>query len=695
MKPLDSDEDEELGAYQKKLRERANRSIQQLRGVLAERNSDGELVEGRGSHSPGSPGGEESSWTQRQQSEAVNQLRSLLQKQQRASSPLTPSKTRSSKGLQDEAASSLPSVQDLVPIIHNQSEYIQHLEAEVKFCKEELVSMKQRIRVVVVENEKLQGELKSKMVEETLKDYTLLDATVTEPPPPAPLRPGAPSIHSPGRSEDHHWRRELEQLKVLYQAQTDTLEAQITSLRKELASCQKECEEVKGRLRHKEAAAASRGAQPTVGGLCLKCAQHEAVLAETHSNMHVQAIDRLTKERDELMAVLCSVRVSQSETQQREWSSYQQVKQAVEMAEEANLEKTRAAVQCEQLARELSRQRERLEKELAGQQQKLSEAREEARSEARKEKDELAQTVAGLSQRVAELQGQLDKEGREGASLTAQLDEALRKLTAQEQDSSEVCGELRYQLSQAQLRREEAERGLRETSSKTSRQVELSGQEVERLGQELIGCRQRLEAIQREASQSQAEVLSLMEQLGQARHQLHLTRQEREVWERCRGEDMAAVTLSAQRREQELTLRLQQTEAQHERYAAELDSLLSSQNALIGKLKEECCILGARLEELTETSSGEVEQMALEKQHLEETLEKLRARSADMEEQCVQHGRMHQRMKNRLQQLDQHCQSSAQQVLELLARQNQLTQERHVLTEEMQNLRIQLPSANS
>lgn len=30
---------------------------------------------------------------------------------------------------------SLPAVQDLVPILHNQSEYIRHLEAEVKFCK--------------------------------------------------------------------------------------------------------------------------------------------------------------------------------------------------------------------------------------------------------------------------------------------------------------------------------------------------------------------------------------------------------------------------------------------------------------------------------------------------------------------------------------------------------------------------------
>lgn len=55
---------------------------------------------------------------------------------------------------------------------------------------------------------------------------------------------------------------------------------------------------MKIRLRHREKAAtnALRGdGTPRVSGLCLKCAQHEAVLAEIHTNLHVQAIDRLTK----------------------------------------------------------------------------------------------------------------------------------------------------------------------------------------------------------------------------------------------------------------------------------------------------------------------------------------------------------------------------------------------------------------
>ncbi|TDH01464.1 hypothetical protein EPR50_G00180420 [Perca flavescens] len=693
MKPLDSDEEEaeQLGAYQKELRQRANQSIQQLSSALEQQSSDEEEVE-----EPRGSGGslftalveeDNAAWSQKTQSEAVNQLKSLLLKQCREiPSPLSPSKKQSpAKRVQQEERSNLPTYQDLVPMIHNQSEYIQHLEAEVKLCKEELQGMKQRIRVVVVENEKLHSDLKSKAVDESLKDYTFRNSTVNE--------SMAASSHSMlQRAEHTTWKNELEQLKVIYRAQIQSLEAQVISLRKDLSVSQKECEEVKVRLRHREKQAADAlraDGAPRVAGLCLKCAQHEAVLAGTHTNLHVQAIDRLTKERDELLVALRAVRASQQEAQQREWSSCLQVKQAVEMVEDANLDKARMEVQCEQLSRELARQREQLEREAQGLQERLSEAREEGRAEARKQREELTHTVSSLSQHVAELEGQLDRTHRDKSSLTNQLEDALRKLASQEQDNTKVGLDLRYQLSQAQLKKEEAERALRELNTKTSRQMEKAAQEVERLNSELVGCRQHLEAVQKDGSQWQAEALSLAEQLANAQRQLHLTRQDRESLERAHEKEMASVTLSARERERELAVLLEQTEAQHQQRVGELDGLLSSQNSLIRKLKEECCTLGVKLEELTENSRGELEQLALEKQHLEETVKSLRARCSDMEEQCVQHGRMHQRMKDRLQQLDRHCQSSAQQVCELLAKQNQLMQERNTLTEEMQSLHIE------
>lgn len=50
-------------------------------------------------------------------------------------------------------------------------------------------------------------------------------------------------------------------------------------------------------------------------------------------------------------------------------------------------------VQCGQLSRELTRQREQLEREAQALPERLREAREDGRGEARKQKDELANTV--------------------------------------------------------------------------------------------------------------------------------------------------------------------------------------------------------------------------------------------------------------------------------------------------------------
>lgn len=690
MKPLDSDEEdaEQLGAYQKELRQQANHSIQQLRSALEKPSpfeEEDEAVKGsEGRAFLATAEDDKSAWSPKTQSEAVNQLKSLLLKQcKEIPAPLSPSKKHSpSKRVQHEVGSSIHTFQDLVPMIYNQPDYIQHLEAEVKFCKEELQGMKQRVRVVVMENEKLQSEFKSRAVDESLKDYTI-QATVNE---------GLPAI---SQLASNQWKNEMEQLKVIHMAQIESLEAQVISLRKELSVSQKECEEVRLQLRHKEeqlAHATKTDGVPHVSGLCLMCAQHEAVLAGTHTNVHVQAIDRLTRERDELLVALRTVRASQQEAQQREWSACLQVKQAVEMAEEANLQKARVEVQCEQLSRELVRQREHLEREAQALKRRLSEAREEGRVESHKQKEQLANTVSNLSQRVADLEGKLDRANRDKASLTNQLDDTVHKLTSQEQDNTRLNVDLRSQLSQALLKKDEAERELRDLTAKTHRQIEKAAQEVERLNSELVGCRQYLEAVQKDGSQWQGEALSLAEQLANAQRQLHLTRQERESAERTHEEQMASTKQSAQERERDLAALLEQTEAKQQRREAELDGLLSSQNSLLRKLREECSTLGALLEEQTANSRREVEQLTLEKQHFEDTVKSLRARCSNMEEQCVQHGRLHQRMKDRLQQLDRHCQSSAQQVCELLAKQNQLMQERNTLTEEMQSLRIELPN---
>uniref|UniRef100_A0A3P9NS62 SHH signaling and ciliogenesis regulator sdccag8 n=1 Tax=Poecilia reticulata TaxID=8081 RepID=A0A3P9NS62_POERE len=451
---------------------------QQLSGALDQQDRDGEDVQPAAGGVFTAAEEDKTAWSHKTQSEAGE---SLLH-------------CKFAKVRRD-GRSSLPAFRDLVPMNYDQSEYIQHLEAEVKFCKEELQGLKQRIRVVVVENEKLQSELKSRIVDQSLKDYPIHNSML------------GGSAHLSQVSVMHH----KEECGIFSLIISFDLFIRFASVnRKDLSVSQKECEEVKVRLRHKEqqvAEALKADGAPRVAGLCLQCAQHEAVVAGTHANLHVQAIDRLTKERDELLAALRAVRASQQEAQQREWSACLQVKQAVEIAEEANLQKTRVSSFSHGFNLDIRF---------------------------------LSELEAGVCMRLV-----LKRKNR--------LTSSFRPFPP----------------------------------------------------------------------------------------------------------------------------------------VGEMEHLMGSQNSLIGKLKEECCKLGAKLEELSLQSRSELEQLALEKQHSEETVKSLRARCSEMEEQCVQHGRMHQRMKDRLQQLDRHCQSSAQQVCELLAKQSQLMQERNALSEEMQNLRIE------
>ncbi|KAB1258988.1 Serologically defined colon cancer antigen 8 [Camelus dromedarius] len=525
--PENSTLEEILGQYQRSLRERANRSIHQLKCALKE----GDTTLGEDGLDPSfntSVGNEDAraAWHELQHSHAgeyeVNQLKALLHQQATREGEVSPRRRKMSPSQSSEYEdTSLPTVHNLVPIINDQSQYIHHLEAEVKFCKEELSGMKNRIQVVVLENERLQQELKSQRLEETMREQTLLDAPgnvqnswitagedsrVDEDAKRSFSHGNVDIIKAASAGEAAKWKLELEKLKLIYEEKNEILESQLKFLRKDLAESQKNCEDLKERLKHKESLLAAN-IPNRVGGLCLKCAQHEAVLSQTHNNVHMHTIERLTKERDDLMSTLVSVRSSLTDMQQREASAYEQVKQAVQMTEEANFEKTKAIyniskalIQCEQLKNELERQTERLEKELASQQEKRAFEKEMMKKEITKEKEDRAsemwmekllqcnvdfqmvgmgkKKMLTMSQNVAQLEAQVEKLTREKISAVNQLEEIKNQLASQEMGVTKVCEEMRYQLNKTKMEKDEAEKEQREYRTKTIRDLEIKDQEA-------------------------------------------------------------------------------------------------------------------------------------------------------------------------------------------------------------------------
>ncbi|XP_006250384.1 serologically defined colon cancer antigen 8 isoform X4 [Rattus norvegicus] len=703
--PGNSTLEDSLGQYQRSLRERANRSIHQLKCALRE--VDATIEED--ALDPSTSINVENvdtgvAWHELQHSHAVNQLKALLRQQTSTENETSPRRRKLSPSRPSDCEDgSLPTMHNLVPIINDQSQYIHHLEAEVKFCKDELSSMKNRVQVVVLENERLQQELKSQRQEETLREQTLLDMSGNVQNSWMKTREDSRVIETTKRPFSHgdaetgkaastgdadKWRLELERLKLTYEAKTDLLESQLKLLRKDLVEYQKTCEDLKERLKHKESLVTA-SASSRVGGLCLKCAQHEAVLSQTHNNVHIQTIETLTKERDDLMSVLVSVRSSLAEAQERETSAYKQVKHAVQMTEEANFEKTKALIQCEQLRSELERQTDRLEKELASQQEKRALEKEMIKKEVTREREEAEAKMLILSQNIAKLEAEIEKITREKTSAVSQLEEVQNQLASQEMDVTKVCGEMRFQLNKTKMEKDEAEKEHKEYKAKSQKDLEMKDQEIEKLRLELSESTQQVEQEQQKAARARQECLQVTELLGESERQLHLTRLEKDSIQQSFSNEAKAQALQALQREQELTQKIQQMETQHDKTDSEQYLLLTSQNTFLTKLKEECCILAKKLEKVSLKSRSEIVQLSQEKRYLCDKLEKLQKRNDELEDQCVQHGRVHETMKERLRQLDKHGQATAQQLVQLLNKQNQLLLERQNLSEEVDQLRAQ------
>uniref|UniRef100_A0A8C6AAH6 SHH signaling and ciliosis regulator SDCCAG8 n=1 Tax=Marmota marmota marmota TaxID=9994 RepID=A0A8C6AAH6_MARMA len=664
--PGNSTLEEILGQYQRSLRERASRSIHQLKCALREGDVtieeealDPSFSTNVGIEDP------EIAWHELQHSHAVKQLKAMLHQQTSKENEISPSRKQKMPPLRSSEyeETNMPTVHNLVPIINDQSQYIHHLEAEVKFCKEELSGMKNKVQVVELENERLQQErlqLKSQRQEETMREQTLLDASgnmqnswvttgddsrVNE---AAKKKTFFHDDADIGKAttigEARKWKLELEGLKLTYEAKSEILESQLTFLRKDLAEYQKNCEDLRKRLKHKESLLAAN-ISSHVGGLCLKCAQHEAVLSQTHNNVHIQTIERLSKERDDLMSALVSVRNSLGDMQQRETSAYEQVKQAVHMTEEANFEKTKALIQCEQLKNELERQTERLEKELASQQEKRAFEKEMMKKEITKEREDMESKMLILSQNIAQLEAQVEKITREKISAINQLEEIQTQFASQEMDATKVCGEMRFQLNKTKMEKDEAEKEHREYRAKTKRDLEIKDQEIEKLRLELSESKQHMEQEQQKAARAREECLKLTELLGESEHQLHLTRLEKDSIQQSFSNEAKAQALQAQQREQELTQKIQQMETQHDKTENEQYSLLTSQNTFLTKLKEECCTLAKKLEQISQKNRSEIAQLSQEKKYTYDKLEKLQRRNNELEEQCVQHGIVHETMK--------------------------------------------------
>ncbi|XP_005104362.1 serologically defined colon cancer antigen 8 homolog [Aplysia californica] len=669
------DSEPEPRGYEQSLRDRANTSLDELRnslnsaptGFVSSGDSKQQLSK---SVHPRVLTWQDGGSGPPQRSNAASQLRHLLSNQVQ-SPPISlgpPTHT-----------GPLPSPEEAAALLKNHAVYTSHLEAESRYIKEEMAVLRMKLSEVLEENRSLHHELKTTVVHEILKEggevlgsLGSLGETFSE-----------SYQHAMGKHDFKRWQVELERLSKLHAAKTERLESQLEQSKLVAEQLSQTVEDLKSQLRIQDST-------PTHENGMIS----SVFLSETEKHITHRTIEQLTKERDELAEQVVSLRSQLAVVSQREEEAYQQMKRGIELVEQAQLEQTQALVEKEQVCDDLARTRQRFEAHVRESQNLIRAEREAARQENQELIDDLNKKMQELGEHYTRAQARFEKEVRDKASLSKELQELKSQLRTCDREVTVTAESYRTETTNASLQRNNA---LYESSRLRSELENLKhehDQESSRTKIELDDLRQRLNKAERELVNAKEECIHMTANVQALERELHLAKMARDTVERSRADDLKLLRQRAQDREEQMKAKMEEAEDRHSQSTHEMDTLLLKQNKLIMRLQEECKKQAVHLEKTTKKYRVSNSRLNQSNTELSSRMERMTQRLEELEAESDQHTRLHDKMRERLSTLDTGAQNQAVQMAEALTKYSQACRDRQLLAREVEFLRTQLHRAN-
>ncbi|WAR19801.1 SDCG8-like protein [Mya arenaria] len=413
----------------------------------------------------------------------------------------------------------LPGPEETASLLQQQAAYIQQIESENQYMKDEFASVRIKIRDVIEENHRLHEALKHSVMEEIGDDMELNKVGSV------PEKFGELNI-SISQGGGRQWQHELEKLTALHNAKTDRLEIQLNHTREEVVKYEQLVEDLRAQLR-------LRDAVPThEDGL------GDIYLSESQRGHHTVVIDRLTRERNDLLEVIAGLKHKVTDMAQREDEAYQQMKKGIELVEQAQLEQTQALVQREQLAEELNNMKGRYDNHVMTTQQRIAEEREATRKEGKVLVDELNTKIRELTEQFASAQLEMEKALRDKVEIINQLETAKLEIRRYDKELSLATENFSAESTNSKIQKSHAVNEASRLRTELDSVRREKDQDRDRMLSELDDFRRRLNKAERELVNSKEECIHLTANTQALERELHLAKLARDSVERGRTDDL-------------------------------------------------------------------------------------------------------------------------------------------------------------
>ncbi|RVE44965.1 hypothetical protein evm_010390 [Chilo suppressalis] len=459
---------------------------------------------------------------------------------------------------------------DVVNFIQKQEEYIEQLERESQYCRDELNNLLGKVKEVISENEHLHEAQKNKIINRMFHSYNggsetdelddLGDSTGLE----------SDNKATPSKARRGKLRStKLEGPNIVFESRIAELEAQLAQAKIDLKKVQEENNENKRKL-----------ASGLVDSTCLDGFKRQ--------------IDNLQRDKSSLESQISKLKLSLEQKDGDLDGRYKRGSDAVE--QQLREERNNLEVEIRRLKDDLAKERSKV-RELAGEgARRAIQERSAAEQRYNAHFDELQHDLAAQYDNVAKMQLEMERQRREENDLKRELSMKNSAVEELKMELKNKTASLQADLAQAHAEKASLDEELASARLAMERQQRQAKHETNRLNSEIQSLRQRLDRADADLVHSRRENLRLAEQISTLEKELNM-------------KSLTPISPEKKKKEKEFSTALESIENKHAKTVGELESMIQSQNSLMEKLTGECRLLTDKLDDANRRHKAERTQL--------------------------------------------------------------------------------------
>ncbi|XP_078047745.1 serologically defined colon cancer antigen 8 homolog isoform X2 [Augochlora pura] len=464
---------------------------------------------------------------------------------------------RSMKTFNNLASSSTDSQSvppELNSFIEQQEEYIQQLQQESQFCRNQLNKLLHKVREVVAENEALHYKNKTGFFKCVLDEYAHIDENDNESDKEKSVQIETCDIKK---------SKTMEGPNIVFESRISELEAQLTQAKLELRKMQ---DENQRNLKQMSISCLNNDVSE------IKIQLENALRAKYEAEMKVQ----------DLQKTLTSIREQETE-------ALQKIKQTGDAMQQIQFEKDQCNVEIKRLKDELDRQHGKLREATQEASKRIAEERQQVERRYSQQVEQLSADVASHWDVANRSQLESEKQRRELTELRRELSQKQTFIENIKKELQNKISNLQSDLNQALTEKDAAEQEVLAIKLAAERNERQNRQEQSRLQIEINSYKQRLERTETDLVHLRRENLRLSEQIASLEKEINANKP-------LGSEDLNMKDPTKSENGKELASMIIDMETKHAATVAGLEDALNNQATIVSRLTAECQSLTQRLE---------------------------------------------------------------------------------------------------